>query len=43
MAKKGYIEGFVTYKVSLTVEIPLAGDAIIQINRIGNPISIVCE
>lgn len=43
MTKKGYIEGTVTFNVTITLEIPMAGDAFIQINRVGDPIATVCE
>lgn len=41
MTKKGYVEGTVTYKVSLFVEIPLAGEMVVLVNRLGDPVSIV--
>lgn len=42
MTKKGYIEGTVTFNVTITIEIPMVGDAFIQINRVGDPIATVC-
>jgi len=42
MTKKGYVEGSMTFNVTLDVEIPIGfGDVRIIVHRIGEPINVV--
>ena len=43
MTKKGYLEGTLTFTVTLEIEVPFTGDLVILVHRQGEPIKVVTD